>query len=624
MRLRSYVVVLIAFCYAPALAAPDTNAVFSKFKEASGGSRWDSVRTLRRAGTLSAGGLSGEIQVTQDVLTGRSIEEYTLGPIAGASGYDGRIGWSRTPGGEVATLDAPEAVRRTRTGAWLNALGYWYPLRGAATYAAPETREREGKRYDVVVATPTDGDPVTLWFAADSHLLVRMERREGQYMSSTVLGDYREVDGLRLPFHSVTDLTDSAGRTDPRLRSEIRFEGIAVNVPVADADFAVPEMTAVARIDDASGVTRVPFDLVNNHIYIDGHIDGKPVRFLLDTGGVNLLTPAAAQKLGLKGEGKLAASGVGEERVDLAFARAGEVRVGEAALTQPVFYIIDLGKLESIEGVRFDGLVGYEMFRRFGVQIDYASRVLTIAEQDRFAPPEDATVVPFQLEDRIPIVRGKLDDLDVRIAIDTGSRLSLSLHAPFVRDHDLAARYRAAPESVLGWGVGGPSRGRPARLGTLRLGDLRIGGIVGDLATGNTGSAANPDLSGMLGGGVLRRFTLAFDYAGKRMYLAPNDAFGQPDTFDRSGLWLMADDDALEVADVAPESAAERAGVHVGDRIISIDGVAAAARSLDDWRRRLREQPAGTKLRLEIERAGRINGTTLVLADRVPAAGEHQ
>jgi hypothetical protein len=69
------------------------------------------------------------------------------------------------------------------------------------------------------------------------------------------------------------------------------------------------------------------------------------------------------------------------------------------------------------------------------------------------------------------------------------------------------------------------------------LGELRIDGIVGDLFTGNKSSFANPDLSASLGGGVLNRFTVAFDYVAKRMYLAPNANFGKPDAFDRSGLW---------------------------------------------------------------------------------------
>ena len=91
--------------------------------------------------------------------------------------------------------------------------------------------------------------------------------------------------------------------------------------------------------------TRIPFELINNHIYASGSIDGKPARFLVDTGGVNLLTPAAAEKFGIVGEGKMAAGGVGDQRVDLALAHAKQVRVGDAVLDRPVFYIIDLGKL---------------------------------------------------------------------------------------------------------------------------------------------------------------------------------------------------------------------------------------------------------------------------------------
>ncbi len=227
--------------------------------------------------------------------------------------------------------------------------------------------------------------------------------------------------------------------------------------------------------------------------------------------------------------------------------------------------IIDLGALANVEGVDFDGLVGYEMFRRFGVTIDYAGHTLTLAEPAKFAPPAGASVVPFELSDTTPLVAGTLDGAPVRMSVDTGSRASLSMHSPFVREHDLVAQYNAAPEAVVGWGVGGPSRGRPARFGTLKLGDREINGVVGDLYTGDKGAFANPDMSGNLGGGVLRRFTVAFDYGAKRMYLAPNADFAKPDEFDRSGLFLLGDGDALLVADVAPDSAAARAGLQ-GER----------------------------------------------------------
>jgi membrane-associated protease RseP (regulator of RpoE activity) len=228
-------------------------------------------------------------------------------------------------------------------------------------------------------------------------------------------------------------------------------------------------------------------------------------------------------------------------------------------------------------------------------------------------------VLPFELDDRIPIVSGTLDGVPVRMSVDTGSRASLTMHSPFVRANDLVGKYHAAPEAVVGWGVGGPSRGRPARLGTLVLGDREIAGIAADLYTGDKGAFANPDLSANLGGGVLHRFTVAFDYAARRMYLAPNAQFGKPDAFDRSGMFLLGDGDAFKIADVADDSAAKKAGLRANDRILAIDGAPVASRSLAEWRQRLRELPVATRLRIERQRDGKTQTVEVALADRIPA-----
>lgn len=598
--------------------ASDASKLFERYRDATGGAAWDQARSLRLKGTLSAGGLEGRIETVLDLADGRSASHYALGPVEGGQGYDGQLAWNRDPGGEVAVLDAPEAVRRARSQAWLDAHGYWYPARHPAAIGVPARREENGRRFDVVEATPQEGDTVSLWFDGTTGLLARVDQKQERDLSVTRYDDYRVVDGLRLAFHSSNDTVDSTGRSEPRAHSEIHLVEVALNTPLADADFARPELRASSRIVNDAGVTRIPIELVNNHIYVNGRVDGKPARFIVDTGGVNMLTPAAAKKLGLEGAGKLAARGVGEETVDLALANAGEVRVGDAILEKPVFYVVDLGALTSIEGDSFDGLVGYELFSRFGVTIDYAGKQLTLAEPERFLSPQGAHAVTFDLADRIPIVQGTLDGIAVRLSIDTGSRVALSLHSPFVAEHDAVTRYQAAPEAVMGWGVGGPSRGRPARFGRLQLGDLAIDGVAGDLYTGSKGAFASADVSGNLGGGVLRRFTLAFDYPNRRLYLAPNARFGRPDDYDRSGLFLFAEGEALKVIDVAEASAAEHAGLKPEDRILSIDGEAASTRSLDQWRQRLRELPAGSKLAVRFERAGKPLRAALVLADRVP------
>jgi hypothetical protein len=599
--------------------ASDTSNVFDRYKSVSGADHWNSVTSLHSKGTLSAGGLEGRFDAIVDLADGRSASHYVLGPVEGAQGFDGAKAWSRDPGGEVAVLDAPEAIRRARSQAWLDAHGYWYPKRLPAAIGNVSRREQDGRVFDVVEAKPEGGDAVSIWFDRATGLLARVDQKVDRDTSTTRFDDYREVGSLQLPFHASNDRIDAAGRTDPRAHTEIHFTEFRPNEQVADADFSQPQTQSSSRIANNAGVTRIPIEVVNNHIYVDGLVDGKNARFIVDTGGVNMLTPAAAKKFGLEGAGKLAARGVGDESVDLSLAKASQIRVGDAVLEHPVFYVVDLGSLSAIEGETFDGLVGYELFSRFGVTIDYAGNELTLSTPERFTPPQGAHSIAFDLAERIPIVQGKLDGHDVRLSVDTGSRVSLSLHSPFVAAHGLVARYQAAPEAVMGWGVGGPSRGRPARFGTLRLGDLDIEGVAGDLYTGNKGAFASADTSGNLGGGVFRRFTLAFDYANRQLFLAPNARFGKPDDYDRSGLFLFADGDALRVADVAVESAAERAGLKVDDRIVSIDGEAIAGRTLEQWRLHLRELPAGSRLAVAYVRSDAPAKTSMVLADRIPA-----
>src|SRR5262245_16061636 len=114
---------LFALCVAVAAHAEDSASVLARAKAASGGDAWDTAHAFHGDGSLSTGGLSGAYHVTVDLRTGRSVETYRLGNVDGAGGYDGTRGWERDPGGEVAALDAPEALRRARTQAWLDARG---------------------------------------------------------------------------------------------------------------------------------------------------------------------------------------------------------------------------------------------------------------------------------------------------------------------------------------------------------------------------------------------------------------------------------------------------------------------------------------------------------------------
>jgi membrane-associated protease RseP (regulator of RpoE activity) len=605
---------LLLFLSSIAVAAPDTAALLARARKVAGGDRWDTVTAVSGHGTMKAAGLSGTVDTREDVATGRSVARYSLGLFKGANGFDGTVSWNQDPGGEVARLDAPAAQREARTSAWITARAFWFPARAKAEYGAMETREHAGRRYAVVTATPAGGDAVELWFDDKSGRLERfVSGLAAQDRIVTELSDWREVDGVQLPFRQIVDRgVDSANRV------EIVYDSITTKTPVAAADFAVPVMAGGAHIVDASGVTRIPFRLVRDHIHVQAEVDGQPVQMLVDTGGVNILLPAAVARLKLTTEGELAGRGVGEKRAEVSLTRATSLKLGGVAFEKPLFYVIDFGQIPNVEGEDFDGVIGYELFQRFAVTIDYVKHELVLAKPEAFTPPANAKAVPFTLADRIPIIEGRIDGRPVRIAVDTGSGAAIDLHSPFVLKNDLKREYGASFEQVSGWGVGGPMRAWPVRLGELEIGGFVLPDVAGSLYTGDKGAFASPDVDANLGGRVLGRFTVAFDYATKRMFLASNDNYGQPFRSDRSGLALLRDGDAIKVFDVVAGSPASAAGLATGDRIRRIAGEPVAARSLTQWRDRLATEPAGTTIAIAFERGGKSHEATLTLADLIP------
>jgi membrane-associated protease RseP (regulator of RpoE activity) len=263
-------------------------------------------------------------------------------------------------------------------------------------------------------------------------------------------------------------------------------------------------------------------------------------------------------------------------------------------------------------------VIGYELFQRFGVTIDYAARELILSTRERFTAPAGATAIPFTLAERIPIVQGQIDGRPARISVDTGSGAALDLHSPFVATHGLKAFYGASYEQISGWGVGGPMRAWPVRLGELELGGFRLGGVAATLYTGDKGAFASPTVDANLGGRVLGRFTVAFDYAAKRMYLAPNARYTETFASDRSGLMLIRDGAALKAYEVLAKGPAAQAGLRSGDRITAIGGEPVATRSLSDWRDRLARGEAGSRIEIGYERDGKAATAGLTLRELLP------
>lgn len=572
---------------------------------------------LATSGELEAVGLRGAFRAIEDLRTGRSRSEANLGELQLAEGFDGELGWQRDPGGEVAVLDSQEARQQRRTAAWLVRRGYF--VADDTVYRELGTQRVEGRDLVRLAAQPAQAAPVELWFDAARCELARTVHHEGTEEVVTTLSDYRQVEGVAVAFLVEVRRRDPRNGvrqrvTEARLLRELAagaFE--APQTPTADVKFMGPERRA-----------ELPFDLLNQHIYVRGEIDGKPVRLLVDTGGVNLVTTAAAARLGLPLSGKLGGSGVGEQAVEVSFTRASRLTLGALELSQPRFYVFPMDDLMEIEGESFDGIIGFELFQRFAVTLDYPARRMIVLEPGKLALPASALRVPFTLVERIPVVEGSLNGLPARLSIDTGSRASASVTGPFARKHELERVLAPRFSAVTGWGVGGGVRSSPVRIAELRLGPAVLQHVLGDLFLGERGALNDSRFDINIGGGILRRFAVTFDYVGRVMYLVPGPEHGARDGYDRSGLFLRRRGELLEVVAVTPGGPAELGGVRAGDLVHTIDGVPVASRHLSQWRRELIDGAVGSRRVLELERAGASGQPgsrltlPLVLAELVP------
>ena len=615
MRNRAVTGLLLALLTClPAAAAPQcADEILAKAKQALGGDAWDAIHTTYSKGKLTTGGLTGQGESWENNLTGQYVEKYQLGPTSGADGFDGKLVWSQDSSGQPRAEGAENARQGAADEAYRTALAYWFPQRWAAQIECLGAKEERGKSFDVLRITPQGGRPFELWIDAGTHLIDHTVEKADIETRTTYFSDYRTVDGVKVPF--AVRSTNGEEKYD----QFITLEKVEFNLPIEQARFAMPQPPPPDfAIAGGKTSTAVPFELLNNHIYVEVKLNDKgPFRMLCDTGGANIVTPSLARELGLKSEGALQGRGVGEKSEDVGLVKMGSLNVGDATLSNQVFAVFPMESFSAVEGIPINGLIGYEVFKRFVAKVDYEHHLITLTLPSAFTYKGEGTVVPFQFNAHIPQVDGAIDGIEGKFDIDTGSRSSLSVPGPFAEVHGLQARYGAKLEAVTGWGVGGAARSLVTRAKVLRLGKVEVQAPVTELSLQKKGAFVSPYLAGNVGAGVLKRFNITFDYAHQQLIFERNANYDKPDVFDRSGMWLNQTGEAFEVMDVIAGGPAATAGIKIGDKILAIDERPAGQLPLPAVREQFKSQPPGTKLHLTVQSGEQKRDVDLVLKDLV-------
>ena len=318
--------------------ARDADDVLSAAKLATGGDDWNRVSAIRYTFTLRQSGLQGSGETLVDLVGGRYLTRYRLGPMKGADGFDGRQAWTQDDAGLVTIAEGADLYARALSERYRNTLAYWYPARGRAQISERMQLFRVRIK-EIVSVKPEGGLPFDMWFDAETKRLERVVEDGASETRVIMFDDYRPVGGLMLA-HRIRSSNAAAD-----FGTERQVTKVELNPAVAERDFAMPAAPPPDfAFEGGASQTVLPFRLINNHIYVDAKLNGRAFSLLVDSGAADVITPTTAMALRLASVGEARMNGTGEGSEDAAFTRVAALALGDAVLRNQLFAVVPLEK----------------------------------------------------------------------------------------------------------------------------------------------------------------------------------------------------------------------------------------------------------------------------------------
>lgn len=323
-----------------------------------------------------------------------------------------------------------------------------------------------------------------------------------------------------------------------------------------------------------------------------------------------------ADSLGLEDAGNMPAAGIGG--VDVGnFVRIDSLKLGELTLYDMTSGSLDLAVFNEIVIAPMDGIIGYDLFSRLIVDVDYENQILSVYDPVLSKFPGGDDTVKCEIESNHPVIYASVNDsIKGRFRFDTGSQSYLDLNAPFVRKYELLENAKKKIGSFPLIGIGGTTESNLAVLNSFTIGESRIENVLTGFYDADSGIFSAENIDGNVGGGIISMFRVAFDYPNYRIYLTKYADAQMGDALITSGILLKKTKDDIKIFKVIPGTPAEEAGLKEGDRLIEINKTKTEGMILKDIYELL-DGEVGDKINLKIRREGKERKFKLVLKDLI-------
>ncbi|MEL6676657.1 MAG: aspartyl protease family protein [Bacteroidota bacterium] len=360
---------------------------------------------------------------------------------------------------------------------------------------------------------------------------------------------------------------------------------------------------------------KIPVEIQNNIILVSLRINGKfEMDFILDSGvRTTLLTePGIASLLGLGPTEPVNIRGLGDgDLIQAQRAKGISMELGGGLKGEGMNLLVlphDAVSYSGMFGKPVYGIIGYDVFGQFVVEINYQQKFIRVHNPFSYRPHRKYEMLPLQIKGSKPYVQAKLRNENGYVSrghwlLDTGSSNAITM---FDEEVETPTAYI---DAFLGRGLSGTVHGKLGRAPRFEIGSHTFK----DLIVGYPDSSSLNLLPnamgwyGNIGAEILSRFHIAFDYHRNRFYFRKAPKYKAPFEYNLSGIEITstgADFDVFLISYVRPNSPADVAGLRVNDQVVAMNGFAIHELELGDVYGVLNKK-AGRFVNLKIRRNGR-------------------
>ena len=375
-------------------------------------------------------------------------------------------------------------------------------------------------------------------------------------------------------------------------------------------------------------ITRIPFEFQANLVIVPVRVNNSDtLRFILDTGVTSILITdpqiAKLQRMKFVRNVKISGAGQGTD-IEAGIVLDNTITMGDMIGYRQNLVVLkeDVLKLSEFVGSPIHGIIGYEIFNRFTVTIDFLTNELILENPEHYKyKPSKGERFPITIEDNKPYLNtieliNDKQNVPLKVILDTGAGHAISLDAN--RNNRIPMPEKVV-KAQLGRGLSGIINGSLGRISKLRLGKFEMKNLVASFPDSSSYRTKGMELierHGNIGCEFLRRFKVTFNYRDQYIVLKPiNRRMKEPFEHNMSGIELMAkgnDYHEYMIDRVIENSPADNAGLLQGDQVMFINNKSSKDISISEIYK-LFQKGEGKNVNLIMNREGKLFFATINL-----------